>query len=700
MSAVQTAPDSTGLSASIPIRSERVPSEPALRAPGPVVTAGVWSLAPGQDVQAFADAIRASRTADATRLRQIQAATADPLARRFALWQLADTMPDALTWPEADLAQSELGDWPRRDRREKAAERLLDRSGLPASQVIAWFGARPPSTLEGAASLADALRATGKTDAAAATLRAAWRSLPGDAPLQQMILTRFPNLLTSDDDAARVDVLLYGSDETAAEALLPLISPERAAVVRARLALRHNDPDAQVLIAALPPADQSDPGLIYERLLKLSEAGDTQGELALVGYLAPVLPSEPAAEKLWRHGRLVVEALEAGNAREAYIAASHSGLKSGAPAAEAEFYAGWIALTRLNDPQEADRRFHLLEQMSNSPITQARALYWRGRAADAEGDPVGAQLFYAQAARFPTTFYGQMGAARAGFTSLNIGGDPQITPKDREVFEARDPVRVAHVLASLGERDLWRTFVVSLSETLPDTVSEAQLVDIAQAEGEPSLAMRVVRNGAKRGMILPDRGYPVRSAPSGVTDAPETALVLSVTRQESSFNPSARSGAGALGMMQLLPSTARSVARREGLGWGRLEDPDFNMRVGAAYLGQLVNTFSGSYLLAAAAYNAGPGRPAQWTSLCGDPRNANDDPLDFIECIPFSETRDYVMRVLEGTEVYRARLNGGSAPLELAADLRRGGYGATSMSQTGVGSTITTDGLSTDAATH
>ncbi len=604
------------------------------------------------------------------------AATPDPVARQFALWELADAIPQALTWSEADAARLTLGDWPHASRRELAAERLLDQSGLSAPAVIAWFGARAPATLEGAASLAAALRVTGQSQRAAQVLRAAWTSLPGELSVQQSILVRFAGLLTPADLAARVDFLLYGPDESSAGALIPLLPPDRQAVVAARLAVRHGDPNAANLISALPTSDQSDPGLIYERLLALRQAGDTQGELALIGYLAPVLPSETAAEKLWRHGLLVVEALEAGDAQKAFLAASHSGLRSGVPAAEAEFYAGWIALTRLKDAQEADRRFAQLERLSDSPITQARALYWRGRAADAEGDPVGAQLFYAQAARFPTTFYGQLGAARAGLTSLNIGHDPVLTPAERAAFENRAPVRATRVLASLGETDLWRVFVLGLANALPAAADEAQLVDLVESRGDQALALRVVRDAARRGLILPDRGYPLHAAPTDLADAPEPALILSVTRQESSFNPSARSGAGALGMMQLMPATARLIARRDGLGWGRLEDPDFNMRVGSDYLGHLVDSFSGSYVMAAAAYNAGPSRPTQWVSLCGDPRGAGTDPLDFIECIPFSETRDYVMRVIETTEVYRARLNGGSAPLEIVADLHRGGYGA------------------------
>jgi len=184
----------------------------------------------------------------------------------------------------------------------------------------------------------------------------------------------------------------------------------------------------------------------------------------------------------------------------------------------------------------------------------------------------------------------------------------------------------------------------------------------------------VVRNAARRGFILPERGFPIRATPGGY-GAPEAAFVLGVVRQESSFDPLAHSGAGARGMMQLMPATARAVANRLGLGSGDLYDQAYNMTVGSAFLGQLVGQFDGSYVMAAAAYNAGPGRPGQWASGCGDPRSAGTDPVNFIECIPYDETRNYVMRVLEATQVYRARLRGGTAPDTLADDLKRGAYG-------------------------
>ncbi|HEY2178255.1 MAG TPA: lytic transglycosylase domain-containing protein [Caulobacteraceae bacterium] len=381
------------------------------------------------------------------------------------------------------------------------------------------------------------------------------------------------------------------------------------------------------------------------------------------------------AERSWRHGSGVGDALRAGDNAGAYAAAANSGLTTGAAGAEAQFYAGWIALTRLNDPRRADEHFAKVALAGQSPLTQSRAYFWRGRAAEAEGDQVNAQLFYGQAARYFTTFYGQLAAAKIGETTLTLGKDPTITATDRATFEARDVIRAVRYLAGIGAREEFKAFTADLADSLPSAAEEAMLVDVVRGLGDQQAAMRVVRNAAKRNLILPERGYPLATAPVGY-EAPEPAFVLGIVRQESSFDPHAHSGAGARGMMQLMPTTASILARRLGIEYSsyELEDPVYNMRLGAAYLGQLVSQFNGSYIMAAAGYNAGPGRPTQWTTQCGDPRSASTDPLNYIECIPFSETRDYVMRTLEATEVYRARLRGGSAPLTLAGDLRRGAY--------------------------
>jgi soluble lytic murein transglycosylase len=350
-------------------------------------------------------------------------------------------------------------------------------------------------------------------------------------------------------------------------------------------------------------------------------------------------------------------------------------LPPGADRAEAEFYAGWLALKKLNDPRLADRHFANVGAAGTSPITQSRALYWRGRAAEALGDGLGAQLYYGQAARYDTTFYGQLAAEKAGVRELVLGHDPVPTPREKAEFEDQEVVKAARLLVSLGEKDLFKVFAMSLADKLTTPVEYVQLVDMTRAAGEQFLSMQVVRAAAKKGIVLPERGYPLNAA-ARRSQGIDPAFVHGVIRQESSFDPGVKSGAGARGMMQLMPATAIRVARNIGEDYSpyMLANADYNVRLGTAYLSSMTDSFSGSYIMAAAAYNAGPDRPASWTTFCGDPRSSSVDPLDYIECIPFSETRNYVMRVMENMEVYRARLNGGRAPLTLSKDLKRGAY--------------------------
>ena len=634
----------------------------------PVVAGGPWN-----EAQSIMGVLEGAKYGEGSRIRAAMVRMNDPLSLKIALWALADTAPDSLSWAEADLALRDLAGWPRAARRRVAAEKLINRSRLPAQAVITWFASDRPVTMPGAVALGAALFATGRRDEAAQVIRLAWRGLVCDEDTQERVLAQFSDLLRAEDHIARTDLLLYGAHGTAVQDMLRLLPPNEQAIARARMAIRRRASDAQAMINALPPDDQVRPGLAYERVVWLFDRGDINTALALINYLPEALPNEAAAERLWRRGALVGAALRAGDNAGAYAVAAHSGLVFGREAAEAQFYAGWIALSRLKDPRLADQAFEKLQGVGISPLTQSRALYWRGRSADAQGDVVAAQIYFGQAAQFTTTFYGQLAATRGGAATLVLGKDPETPPEVRAAFEARGEIRAARLMIGIGARDSFHAFVAALADCLPGGADEAMLFDIAHGTGDQELSMRVVRNAAKRGFILPERGYPVLT-PSLGFNAPEAALVLGITRQESSFDPQARSGSGARGMMQLMPATALGVARKAGLGAGRLDDPDYNIRVGSTYLGQLVNQFSGSYVMAAAAYNAGPGRPIQWTSLCGDPRGSSADPLDFIECIPFSETRDYVMRVLEATQVYRARLNGGSAPITLAADLKRGAF--------------------------
>lgn len=629
------------------------------------------------DGTALRSALDSAKRADVTGARTAIAMISDPIAKKIAIWALADSAADSLSFFEVDQARRDLAGWPRTSRRQVAAEKLLETGGLSPQRVIDWFGGAPPTTAEGAMALASAYRATGRNREAADLIRKTWRNDLFEADPQRSMLARFGDVLTSDDHIRRADVILFGSQGPAARDMIPLLPADQAQLAQARMALRQNSANANALVNSLPASVSNSSGLAFERAAYMRRRGMDQVALGLVRNFPTQIAFPEMGARIWdERYQLVITSLRNGDSQGAYLAAANTGLTEGADAAEAEFYAGWIALTRLKRPQDADRHFAAIEKIGSSPITRARALYWRGRAAEASGQQDRAHGFYGAAAKHNTTFYGQLAGEKVGGHRLNLGRDPTITQSDRNRFEGRDAVRAARMLYEIGNKDLFKTFVLTLDDVLPTAEEEALLVDMVRGYGDIDTGMKVVRAAAQRGFILPERGYPMRSTPS-LANAPEPALILGITRQESGFDPLIRSGAGARGMMQLMPATASATARRLGVGYslGMLDDPDYNMRLGTTYLGQMVDNFSGSYPMAIAAYNAGPGRPASWTAFCGDPRGATTDPIDFIECIPFSETRNYVMRVMEGMMVYRARLNGGVTPITLSADLKRGGYG-------------------------
>jgi len=631
------------------------------------------------DQAMFAQGLAAAKRGDIAGAKSVISNLSDPVARKVVTWAMVDVSSNLLGFYDLDAARRDLAGFPRATRRQIAAERVLETAGKPPGQVVEWFAGEPPQSAQGALALASAYRSLGRQAEAAQLIRTWWTTKSFEADVQRSILTRFGDVLAVDDHIRRADVLLYGSQGPAARDMITLLPADRQAAALARISLRS---DSEMGYGSLTPADQMTPGVAFERAGYLRRKGRDAEAIAQLAYAPKDVVTPEQAERTWdERYRLTLSSIRAGDWRSAYQAAANTGLNQGSDATEAEFYAGWIALNRLNDAAAAGQHFAAIERIGSSPITRARALYWQGRAAEARRDATAAETFYSRAAEHGTTFYGQLAAEKLGL-KLILPKDPVPSDAERARFEGRDPVQAMRLLADQGQRDLFRVFALHLDDTVPDRTEAALLVDAIRGYGDQDTSMKAARAAATRGLILADRGYPYRTPPS-VQGAPEPALVLGITRQESGFDPGVRSGADARGMMQLLPSTAAIVARRMGVGYSAsmLYEPDYNMRLGSSFLGQLVNQFSGSYVMAAAGYNAGPGRPTQWTAMCGDPRGGGQDPLDFIECIPFSETRNYVMRVMENMTVYRAKMNGGTAPITLSSDLRRGGYSYTPSAQ-------------------
>ena len=335
------------------------------------------------------------------------------------------------------------------------------------------------------------------------------------------------------------------------------------------------------------------------------------------------------------------------------------------PATDAAFLAGFIALRRLNDPVTAAMHFRVLAGLSKAAITQARAGYWLGRTADALHDPAAARAAYTQAAAWTTTYYGQLAARALGDSNAQLGvrirgkHDPAWDPDRALAFAGQEQLRAAALLFSWGEPRRARVFILRLDELARDDVARTLAARMAVGFDLPDLAVAIARRAGRDGMMLPEAGWPTPVDPPAAILEP--AVALAIMRQESNFDPAAASPAGARGLMQLMPATAAFVARRLNAAANTdalTTDPAYNMRLGTTYLSTLLTRFGGALPLAAAGYNAGPGRVADWLTANGDPA-AGPDMIDWIELIPFAETRNYVQRVIENVAIYRAR--GGAA---------------------------------------
>lgn len=626
-----------------------------------------------QDTALFRQGLAAARSRNVSGARDAASQIGDPVARRLVEWALLDTSADQMSLSDLIAARTAFAGWPRADSRNAAAERALDRAYAGPDAAITLFADRRPTTVQGAVALADALEQRGRSDEARRLITDWWRTRSFDDAAQTRILGRWGPWLTQADHEARLNMLLLGPHGPATRAMVQQVSPERQAVANAVIALRTAySPDA--IVANLSPSQAMDPAVVLERVRILRSQNREFEGFALLAAL-PAAPSHTEGQNtLWSERRnYFLEALERRNGQAAYDAMAGHGFPSGERKVDAEFFAGWAALVKLNDPVRAARHFEALRLSSSTPITQGRALYWLGRAAEAQGNTPAAIQYYRDGARHIQTFYGQLAAEKAGLTTITLPADIVPTAAEIAAFDRNEVVRAMRILGETGEMSLFRVFAYQLDDDLPGPAGLAQLMDLSRNYGEGFTAMMVGRAASQRGFLLPERQYPIRMPPP-VAGAAPLEFTLAITRQESSFDPRARSHANARGMMQFIPATGRAVARQLGLPYSdeRLYDGDFNMTLGSYHLGDLTSDFGGSMLLTTIAYNAGPARPPQWTARCGDPRGGAVDPVDFIECAPFTETRNYMMRVMENMQVYKARLNGGSAPLTLSSDLSRG----------------------------
>jgi soluble lytic murein transglycosylase len=438
-----------------------------------------------------------------------------------------------------------------------------------------------------------------------------------------------------------------------------------------------NKGSTKAALDAVPAAARNDIGYKFARIQMLRR-GDELGEAVALIKTIPKLDRSHDLDEWWIERRVLArKLLDADAPKEAYaVVRDATPPESATYRAEAQFMAGWIALRYLNDPQTAYAHFIKVAEDNSNPISLSRGAYWSGRAAEAMHKDREAKQHYQEAAAYPTAYYGQIARARAGLDELVLHPFPTLSSADRNRAMSSDLVRAAELLYAIEARDLAWTMMADLGDKSTDVPTLVLMSELTAKYRDARGMLLIGKLALARGYELDHAAFPTLGIPDYTPLGPpvEPAIVYSIVRQESWFNPKTVSSANALGLMQVTPAAGKYVAGKFKGTFDQkrlLSDQSYNVQMGSAELGDVIKDYRGSYIMAFAAYNAGRGRLREWVAKYGDPRDPKVDPIDWVERIPFSETRNYVQRVLENVQVYRIRF-GGSPRLLIEADLRRG----------------------------
>ena len=638
--------------------------------------APVAPAAPAHDLSGVADALRYYGEGEILS-GDAALTTKDPLVRDAVEWTVVRLHPGEAGLQRIAAFLRAHPDWPAAQLRKRGEELAASESCKP-ERAAAYFAEFPPTTPAGRLAAAELMRGDpARADEAARIARDLWRNAELGAALEKRLLKNFSGALSAADRIYRIDRLVLREQFTEGARAAQAAGKDGQKLFRAESDLAHGAPWAKVFPRA-PATLRNDVGLLYMRIHAARHADhiDEAATLVMSAPRDPVALASP--DDWWVERRLIArKLLDAGDARRAYRICADYAPGSNATNVEAEFTAGWIALRYLHDPKTAAAHFALIPENTTNPQALGRRGYWLGRAAEAMGHMAEAKAYYEQGARNSATYYGQLARARLGLADLGLRGPPHLTPEQRARLSKAEVVRAVELLYALDERDMLASIYAELGESATDVAGMTMLAEIAARHHDGRAVVLIGGGGFSHGLPLDYYAYPTIGLPNYKPVAPpiDWAVAYSIARQESHFNQKVVSSAHAMGLMQVTPEAAIDTAKRYKVAYNRdrlLSDPVYNMQMGAAELSMLLDTYNGNYLLTFAGYNAGRGRVRQWVAAYGDPRDPHVDPIDWVERIPFAETRNYVQRIMENLQVYRARFGGGSK-LVIEADLKRGG---------------------------
>ncbi len=651
--------------------SAHAPHKPA--APLAVSDSSATSQSDADAVGRVIELIREQK--DPAAATQASAAIDDPVARKLAEWIILRSEDNGVHADRYRTFLTANPSWPGLNFLRRRGEAALWDDKESDATVLNWFGSDEPVSGKGRLALARALLARGDRRSAERLVRDAWRGDVMSGDTETAALEQFGALLSAADHKARMDYALYANDAEIALRAAHRLGAGYVALAKGCLAANRKADNEKALLDAVPHELRDDPGYLLSRIRQLRR----EEKNAQAAQLMQQAPRDPArlvnVDEWWVERRLLArKLLDDGDNRTAYLVARDAAL----PArdiykTEQHFTAGWIALRFLDDPATAAAHFAHIGVGSSNPTALARAGYWQGRAEEAMGRGQEARAAYQSAAAHSTSYYGQLARARLGLPQIAL----REAPPHSRAAERFEIVRAVDLLYALDEAEVTVPILAELGEHAEDADALAALADLAQRHNDARGMLLVGKAALNRGLPFDHYAYPLSGIPAYRTMGPEVerSVVFAIARQESAFNPKVVSSANAMGLLQVTPDAGRYVTKKYGEAFDQrrlLSDPSYNASVGAAELGGLIEDYRGSYIMTFAGYNAGRGSVRKWIERYGDPRDPKVDAVDWVERIPFSETRNYVQRVMENLQVYRARVGGGTR-LQIEADLRRGG---------------------------
>ncbi|WP_440926756.1 lytic transglycosylase domain-containing protein [Candidatus Pelagibacter sp.] len=589
----------------------------------------------------------------------------------FIQWRHLLTSGNQASFYEYQVFLNKNSDYPRINRIRYLAEHKLSTESVSPKKILNWFGEKDPLSGYGKMILGESRILIGEKKAGIKLIKEGWITADLSKNELKYFRKKYKKYLNADDYIKRADYLAWNGDRWDLQRLIRYLPKDYELLYNARYLLMSKGYGVDQAIANVPQKFKNDAGLNYDRLKWRRKKGRVDSSTEILLKIRNDKEYLVRPDKWWKEREIIARALLYKKKYEiSYKISSNHGMTQGSEYAAAEWMSGWIALSFLNDPLTAKDHFKNFYENVSYPISLSRGAYWLGRAYEKMGEREQSKNWYGEATKYLTTYYGQL-----AFLKLNPNGkfelekDMEIDPKYRIQFFNKELVKISYLLDELKKDKYTKHILRHLANDNIAKGSEVLAAELATSINRYDFAIQVSKIASYQKRFHNKYNYPIISTPKYINKRkiPESALILSIIRQESEFDLEANSHAGAKGLMQLMPYTAKLVSKQAKLPYSKSRlttDPEYNINLGSHYIAGLILQYDGAYPFAVAAYNAGPNRVKYWKKINKDPQKKQVDFVDWVELIKFRETRNYVQRVMENYNVYRYILEQRPVPMK------------------------------------